>query len=105
MTHNSKPIGLPSNPRAPLALAAVVFGCGTWMAGHVHRPPWLWASATVVFVVCAMVSASRDSIRLGYISAIGALACAGCFSWVSLPVQNLATPPPEFLYIKDVEVN
>src|SRR5947209_2719345 len=96
---------LQSNPRAPLALAAVVFGCGIWMAGHVHRPAWHWASAALAFVVCAMLSASKDCIRLGYISAVGAVTCAGALSWVWMPSPNLATPPQEFLYSNGVEVS
>ena len=95
---------LHSNPRAPLALAAVVFGCGIWMAGHIHRPPRIWVSAALAFVACAVFSAIRNSIYLGYISAVGALVCAGCISWLWMPSPNLATPPQEFLYNNDVEI-
>ena len=74
------------------------------MAGHLHRPPWLWASAALAFVACAVFSAIRNSIYLGYISAVGALVCAGCVSWLWMPSPNLATPPQELLYNNDVEI-
>jgi len=93
-----------SNPRAPLALAAVVFGIGIWLGGSLHRPAWLWAFAAGILVVCAVTAAIRDSIRLGYTAVGAALICAGAFSRVWMPAPQIYTPPPDFLYTDEVEI-
>ena len=93
-----------SNPRAPLAVAAVVFGIGVWLAGHVHRPPWLWITAALILIGCAVTAAAVNSIRLGYASAAGALICVGALSRMWMPAPQLAFPPDKFLAAAQVEI-
>ena len=93
-----------SNPRAPLALATVAFGAGIWLAGHLHRPVWLWAAAGAAFIVCAVIAASVSSLRLGYVSVAGALICVGAFSRMWMPAPQLSFPPDKFLSGAQVEI-
>lgn len=101
---SGNPLSKITQPRAPLALAAVAFGTGIWLAGHLHRSPWTWALAAVGLVVCACVSAARNSIRLGYIAVVAALICAGAFSRVWLPAPQLHSPPDKFFSVSQVEI-
>ncbi|HEY6347830.1 MAG TPA: ComEC/Rec2 family competence protein [Candidatus Angelobacter sp.] len=93
-----------SNPRAPLALAAVAFGIGIWLSGHLHRPVWLWITATAILMGCAVVAALVNSIRLSYVSAVGALICVGAASHLWMPVPQLGFPPEQFLSGAEVEI-
>src|SRR5215471_5216315 len=93
-----------AHPRAPLALAAVAFGVGVWVAGHLHRPAWLWAFAAAGFVACGLAATAIKSIRLGYISIVSALICAGAFSRFWMPVPHLNFPPQNFLSGVQVEI-
>lgn len=93
-----------SNPRAPLALAAVAVGTGIWLAGHLHRPLWLWTTAAAVLIACAAVAARVNSISLGYVSAIGALICVGALSRMWMPAPQLGFPPEKFLSGAQVEI-
>src|SRR5215470_6185638 len=92
------------NPRAPLALAAVAFGVGVWLAGHLHRPAWLWSLAAVGLIACALAALVVKNIRLGYVAVVGALVCSGAFGrvWMSSPQLNF--PPESSLYTAQVEI-
>src|SRR5215813_7641719 len=96
---NSQGKAAPSlrNPPAPLALAAVAFGTGVWLAGDLHKPAWLWAVAAAVLVACAVAAVYVENIRLGYLSVAGVLICAGAFLRLGMPAQQLSSPPDEFL--------
>lgn len=93
-----------SNPRAPLTLAAVAFGTGVWLSGHLHRPVWLWTAAVVLFVACAVAATTVKSIRLGYAGAVGALICVGAVSRLWMPAPRLGFPPDKFLTGAQVEI-
>lgn len=93
-----------AQPRAPLALAAIAFGTGVWLAGHLHRPPWAWALAAIGLVLCTCVSATRNSIRLGYVAVVVALICAGAFSRVFVSAPQLHSPPDKFFAAGQVEI-
>jgi competence protein ComEC len=90
--------------RAPLALAALAFGIGIWLAGYLHRSPTLWCLAAAGLAISAMLAAGRNCIRPGYVAAICALLCAGAFSRVSIPEKHLSSPPQEFFSGAQVEI-
>jgi competence protein ComEC len=104
MKSSGNPVSRITQPRAPLALATVAFGAGIWLAGHLHRPAWVWALAAIGLVLCTCISAARNSIRLGYISVLTALICAGAFSRVWLPASQLHSPPDKFFSASEVEI-
>jgi competence protein ComEC len=93
-----------SKAQAPLALAAVAFGSGVWLAGHVHRAPGMWALAAFLLAICAVAAAVKDSIRLGYASVMLALVCTGAVSRLWMPLPNVTQPPQQFLEGDEVEV-
>ena len=102
-----KPTKLASpQPRAqaPLALAAVAFGTGVWLAGYLHRPPGLWAVAAVLLAVCAIAAVAKNNIRLGYASVVLALVCSGAFGRLWMPLPNIVEPPEQFLQGDEVEI-
>src|SRR5215510_7832125 len=104
MTPARKPVSRSANPRAPLALAAVSFGIGVWLAGHLHRPAWLWGVAAGALITCALGALAVRSIRLGYIAVTSALICAGAFSRIWMPEPQLSFPPEKFLAGAQVEI-
>ncbi len=96
----------PSIPKtqAPLAFAAVALGTGVWIAGHLHRPVWLWAAAAACLAICAIAAAVKVNVRLGYLSVVLALACSGAFARLWTPAPNVIQPPQQFLQGDEVEV-
>ncbi|HXB20578.1 MAG TPA: DNA internalization-related competence protein ComEC/Rec2 [Candidatus Solibacter sp.] len=90
--------------QAPLALAAVAFGTGVWLAGYLHRPPGLWAVAAALLAVCAIVAAMKSNIRLGYASVVLALVCSGAFGRLWMPLPSVIEPPEQFLQGQEVEI-
>jgi competence protein ComEC len=94
----------PSKAQAPLALAAVAFGTGVWLAGYLHRPPGLWALAAGLLAICAIVAAVKNNIHLGYVSVVLALVCSGAFGRLWTPLPNVVTPPQQFLQGDEVEI-
>ncbi|HKD12991.1 MAG TPA: hypothetical protein VKE71_00470, partial [Candidatus Angelobacter sp.] len=104
MTSRGKAAPSLRNPPAPLALAAVAFGTGVWLAGHLHKPVWLWSAGAVLLIACAMAALHVKNIRLGYASVAGALICAGAFSRLVMPAPQLNSPPDEFLTGAQVEI-
>src|SRR5436305_10400803 len=93
-----------AQPRAPLALAAVVFACGIWFSTRwqVSHALWGWAAASLA--LCTIVAVAVKSLRPAQVSALLALVCAGAFARLATPSPRLAVPPPEFLNVKDVEI-
>src|SRR5215813_6583754 len=104
MTSRGKTAPSLRNPPAPLALAAVTFGAGVWLAGHLHKPVWTWGLAAAVLIACAIAAVYVKNIRLGYLSVAGALICAGAFLRLGTPAQQLSSPPDEFLTGAQVEI-
>jgi len=104
MTSRGKAAPSLRNPPAPLALAAVTFGAGVWLAGHLHKPFWLWTVAAAVLIACAIAAVNVKNIHLGYLSVAGALICAGAFSRLVMPAPQLNSPPDEFLTGAQVEI-
>src|SRR5215467_9607061 len=104
MNSPGNPVSNVRQPHAPLALAALAFGIGIWLAGHLHRPAWAWALAAIGLMLCTVVSAARNCARLGYISVVSALICAGAFSLVWTPATHLNSPPEKFLSGAQVEI-
>src|SRR5215472_1316282 len=104
MNRPRRAITRPPNPPAPLALAAVAFGVGIWLAGHLHRPVWMWAGAAAILIACTVTAAAVNSIRLGYASAVCALICAGAFSRMWMPAPQLSFLPEEFLSGAQIEI-
>lgn len=93
-----------AQPRAPLALAAAAFACGIWLAAHSQSSPAGWGWATAALALCAIVAVAIKSLRPAQAAALLALVCAGGFARIATPSPRLATPPPEFLYVEDVEI-
>jgi competence protein ComEC len=93
-----------AQPRAPLALAAAAFTCGILLAGHLQQSPAGWGWATASLALCAIVAVTVKSLRPAQISAVLALVCAGAFARIATPSPRLASPSPEFLNVKDVEI-
>ncbi|HEV3037973.1 MAG TPA: DNA internalization-related competence protein ComEC/Rec2 [Candidatus Angelobacter sp.] len=93
-------------PKSPalLAVAAVAFGIGVWLAGQLHRPASLWAVAAALLSVCAIVAAVKVNIRLGYVSVLLALVCSGAFARLLSPSPRVVQPPLEFLQGEEVEI-
>ncbi len=94
----------PSKARAPLALAAVAFGTGVWLAGYLHRPAGLWVFAAALLVVCAIVAALKNNVRLGYASVVLALVCSGAFGRLWTPQPSVTEPPQQLLQGEEVEI-
>ena len=90
--------------RAPLALAAVAFGIGVWLAGHVQRPAARWGISAALLVACAIAAVAIKSFRLGYVSVLAALICAGAFSRLWVPAPRLGFPPHTSLTGVQVEI-
>jgi competence protein ComEC len=93
-----------AQPRAPLALAAVVFACGILLAGRLQLSSAGWGWSAAAFAVCAIVAVAVRSLRPAQLSALLALLCAGAFAQIATPSPHLFSPPPEFLNVKDVEI-
>ncbi|HEY6969505.1 MAG TPA: ComEC/Rec2 family competence protein, partial [Candidatus Angelobacter sp.] len=104
MSSARKSVPRAANPRAPLALAAVAFGVGVWLAGHLHRFAWLWGLAAVGLLACALAALVVKNIRLGYLAVVGALLCSGAFGRVWMPSPQLSFPPESFLYTAQAEI-
>ena len=83
--------------RAPLALAALALACGIWIAGHVQRPPNVWAWSAVAFAVCSFAALAIKSLRPAQAAAVLALVGAGAFARVLTPIQNVTVPPQQML--------
>jgi competence protein ComEC len=94
----------PPRAQAPLALAAVAFGTGVWLAGYLHRPPGLWGVAAAILAVCAITAALKSNIRLGYVSVVLALVCSGAFGRLWTPLPSVVQPPQPFLQGEEVEI-
>src|SRR5262249_4459964 len=96
-------IGL-KEARAPLALAAVVFSVGIWLADHLARPPVLWSVGAFALVLCAVAALIVKNLRLAQLSSVLALLCAGAFARVYIPAPRVIVPPSEFLSGDPVEI-
>jgi competence protein ComEC len=99
-----KPAYSPSKAQAPLALAAVAFGTGVWLAGYLHRPAARWGLAAALLAACAIMAAVKNNIRLGYISVVLALVCSGALGRLWMPLPNTLEPPQQFLQGEEVEI-
>jgi competence protein ComEC len=93
-----------AQPRAPLALAAVVFACGIWLAGRLQLSSAGWGWSAAAFAVCAIAAVAIKSLRPAQLSALLALLCVGAFAQIATPSPHISAPPPEFLNVKDVEI-
>ena len=93
-----------AQPRAPLALAAAAFACGILLAGYLQLSPAGWGWAAAALALCALAAIAIRSLRPAQVSALLALVCAGAFARIATPSPRLATPPPEFLNVKNVEI-
>ncbi|HLJ25957.1 MAG TPA: ComEC/Rec2 family competence protein [Candidatus Angelobacter sp.] len=82
----------------------MAFGIGVWLAGHLHRSPWLWGMASALLIVCALAAVAVSSVRLGYLSVVSALICAGACSRVWMPVPQLGFPPDISLSGAQIEI-
>src|SRR5258707_10898502 len=86
-----------SAPRAPLALAALAFAGGVWLAGHLQRSPALWGWAATLLAICAIAAVVAKSGRLAQLSAVLALLFVGAFARIAPPPQRNTFSPPGFL--------
>jgi len=93
-----------AQPRAPLALAAAAFACGILLSTYWPVSTVIWGWACTSLALCVIVAVSVRSLRPAQIAALLALVCAGAFARIATPSPRLATPPPEFLNVKDVEI-
>jgi competence protein ComEC len=93
-----------AQPRAPLALAAAAFACGILLTGRLQLSSAGWGWGTASLVLCAVAAVAIRSLRPAQLAALLALVCAGAFAQIATPLPRLATPPPEFLNVKDVEI-
>jgi competence protein ComEC len=93
-----------AQPRAPLALAAVAFACGIWLAGHLDRSTALWGWSAAALALCAIVGVASKAERPARLSAVLALGCAGAFARVGTPLPSNIVPPAEFLGDDRVEI-
>src|SRR5215470_7735150 len=84
--------------RAPMAVAAVAFAGGIWMAGHLFPSVALWGAAGALLVLCSVVAVFfQSSTRLAYLCAALALVCAGTLARITEPTPHIVVPPPEFI--------
>jgi len=104
VTQTARPALSFPKTQAPLALAAVAFGAGVWIAGHLHRPAGSWAVAAACLAVCAIGAAVKGNFSLGYLSVILALAGSGAFARLWTPAPSVIQPPQQFLQGDQVEV-
>src|SRR5436305_3696330 len=88
-----------AQPRAPLALAAVVFACGIWFSTRWQVSPTLWGWAAASLALCTVVAVAVKSLRSAQVSALLALVCAGAFARIGTPVPRLVVPPLEFFRV------
>ena len=101
---NRSDIAMHTRCRAPLAWAASSLAAGIWLAGILHRTPFLWAGCGLALVGCAVAAVLKKSWRLAQLSALMALMCAGALARVDTPVPHNVIPPQEFLNGELVEV-
>src|SRR5258707_3736778 len=92
------------SPPAPLALAALAFASGIWLAGHLQRQPQTWGITAVVLVACALAAIFVKSLRLGQVCVLLALAGSGAFARTYTPAPRVAVPPMEFLSGGPIEI-
>src|SRR5258708_1848866 len=92
------------SPPAPLAVAALAFAGGIWLAGHLAREPQTWGITSVVLVVCALTAIFVKSLRLAQVCALLALAGSGAFARTYTPVPRVLVTPMEFLSGEPVEI-
>ncbi len=104
MAQTAKPASSFPKTQAPPALAAITFGTGVWMGGHLNRPAGLWAVAAACLAICAVAAAVKGNVRLGYFSVVLALACCGSFTRLWTPAPSVVLPPQQFLRGDEVEV-
>lgn len=97
-------IGTARRARAPLALAAVAFAAGIWLAGHLDRSPRVWTSAAIALIVCALVAVFVRSVHLGQVSAVLAVLAVGALARVDAPRPHVVLPPAEFMNGAPVEI-
>jgi competence protein ComEC len=93
-----------AQPRAPLALAAIVFACGILLSKYWLVSPARWGWSAAALALCTIVAVAIKSLRPAQVAAFLALLCAGAFARVATPSPRLTAPPPEFLNVKDVEI-
>src|SRR5512146_70146 len=96
MTAPPSPPASSTNPRAPLALAAVALAGGIWLAEHLHRSPQRWGFAVVLLVACAVLAVRKARPQVAQAAALLAVACAGAFAAVYTAPPRLVVPPPKF---------
>src|SRR5215471_17063204 len=91
--------------RAPIAVAAVAFAGGIWMAGHLFPSVALWGAAGALLVLCAVLAVFfQSSTRLAYLCAVLALVCAGALARITEPAPHIVVPPPEFISGEAVQI-
>src|SRR5215472_8920853 len=91
--------------RAPMAVAAVAFAGGIWMAGHLFPSVALWGAAGALLVLCAVVAVFfQSSTRLAHLCAVLALVCAGALARITEPTPHIVVPPPEFISGEPVQI-
>jgi len=91
-------------PSAPLAVAAVAFACGIWLAGYLQRAPWIWGGAVLLLLLCTVAAIFQSNLRIAQVAAFLALAAAGCFTRSETPAPRITLPPSTFLAGDPVEI-
>lgn len=91
-------------PRAPLALAALAFSGGIWLASNISRSPLQWGTAALLVAMCAACAVWKAEPRLANGCAILAVALAGAFAFIAVPGPKVALPPAEAVSGAAVEV-
>jgi len=87
-----------------LALAAVAFAGGIWMAGHLQPSAALWGTTAALLVGCTIAAVIDASTWLAQMCATLALVCAGAFACLATPTPSVVVPPPEFITGDAVEI-
>src|SRR5437763_9504585 len=90
--------------QAPLALAAVAFGTGVWIAAYLHRPAGPWAVAAALLAVCAIAAVMNGNVRLGYLAVALALVGCGAFTRLWTPPPRIVQLPQQFVQREEVEI-
>ncbi|HKW76431.1 MAG TPA: ComEC/Rec2 family competence protein [Terriglobales bacterium] len=91
-------------PRAPLAMAALAFSGGIWLAGSISRSPLQWGAAAFLSALCALLAVRKSDPRLANGCAILSVAFAGAFAFVEVAAPRVHVPPPELVSGSPVEV-
>ncbi len=90
--------------RAPLAIAAVAFAAGVWLASALLRSPSQWGWSAALLALCAIAAVFGKALRTAQVAAILAFICAGAFAGMATPAPSGTVPPSDFVNGDEIQI-